>query len=159
MLPAIRDYQEAITILETYDPLPQGLQLPAFLVAMNQEYGERPVTTGRVRSLVERFEYRELQRVTVTPGYEAVPRLSPQERFERDVQDILPLLEYNPYTRKVEFYLDYNRQWFTDLEHILAIMQGYLGKSWVTLKHLKVACKRRAKMGGTSSKLLTNNVK
>ncbi|MBZ0306688.1 MAG: hypothetical protein K8I82_11530 [Anaerolineae bacterium] len=131
------DYSEAIAELMGHDDLPDALQLPAFLLAMELEYGSRSVARGRIRRLVERHLIQEQRAVTETPGYEPVA-LDIHTRFSRDVHAVAARLDYDPNVRKVLFYWPTTRQYYHSPRIIAEIFQRE-GKPWVTERHVKEA--------------------
>jgi len=138
----IEDYDDAVRVLLSYDVLPDELQVPAYLLAMAQEYGFRLVASGRLRSLVDRYEYQRHLNTKLTVGYE-VDVAPVVDRYKRDVEWIVSKLDYNTQKRTARYYWEKNRAFFYPAHMIASILQ-YEGAGWVTIKMVKEAKKQKA---------------
>lgn len=133
------DLSDAIAELMSYDEteLPATLICPAWLLAMQLEYGQRHVATGRIRKMVERHLIAETRKIDITPGYDPEP-MRIDRRFQMDVDTIKQILEYNPDTKRVEYYFKRNRQFYHSVYMIAGLLHEQ-GKTWVTERHVEVA--------------------
>ncbi len=133
------DVNEAISELMRYNDteLPAALICPTWLLAMQLEYGQRAVATGRIRKMVERHLIAEARKIDVTPGYD--PELVRIERrFQADVERVKKHLQYDPDTKRVEYYYPRNRQFYYAPYMIAGLLyeQGFV---WVTELHVEEA--------------------
>lgn len=136
------DTNEAIEELLRYDEteLPPQLIYPAWLLAMQLEYGWRKIASGRIRRMVELYLIWESRNAHLTPDYEP-PLKQLARNFQADVEAIKKKLEYNPDNKRVEFYWKRNRQYY----HSPYMIAGLLyedGTIWATKAHVEEAMRQ-----------------
>lgn len=135
------DLSDAIAELMSYpDTLPDTLQHPAWLLAMEMEYGSRHVSRGRIRKMVERHLVYEHRQLVATDGYEPTP-MPVRQRFEADVERIVKRLDVDPRKKKAVLYCKATRQFYHSPRKIADILHGE-GQCWVTEKHVLAAFER-----------------
>lgn len=137
------DLSDAVAELLSYpDALPDSLQHPAWLLAMELEYGSRHVSRGRIRKMVERHVIQEHRALALkpTPDYEPV-YVDAKTRFELDVQMVIQRLDYDPYKKKVSIYFPATRQFYRP-PRIIAEILRMEGKAWITEAHVHEAIAR-----------------